>query len=89
MKPIDLNFPYHFVVLDQRWCVLLKGTIDEQQRVELTFRHSAPNDGRVSESYSDFGVILNMILPGTLPTIQFGDEAKINQFILDAARGKQ
>jgi len=84
-----IKLPCHFVVLDERWQVLIKGYIDEQQRVMLTFRHSAPNEGDVSESYSDFGVILNLILPGTLPTIQFGDEEHINKIILDATAGRQ
>ena len=81
MKRADLKFPCHFVVLNQKWEVLLRGSIDAQQRVRLTFRHSAPSDGQVSESYSDFGVILNMILPGTLPTIQFGDKKAIEEFL--------
>lgn len=78
-----IKLPCHFVVLDQEWVVLLKGKIDEQQNVMLTFRYNAPNGGHVSESYSGFDVILHMIPAGTLPTIQFGDETQINQFILD------
>lgn len=85
MKQSNLTFPCHFVVLDQKWEVLLKGYVNADGSVMLTFRYSAPNDGQVSESYSGFDVILNMILPlirsGTLPTIQFGDEEKIKEFL--------
>ena len=81
MKPTELKFPCHFVVLNQKFDVLLRGSIDEHHKVTLTFRYSAPNGGHVSESYSGFDVILNMILPGTLPTIQFGDEEKIQKFL--------
>ena len=72
---------YHFVVIDRKFNVLLKGHIDEQRKVMLTYRHDAPNDGQVSELYSGFDVVLQMIPPGILPTIQFGDEDTIKEFL--------
>ena len=76
-----IKLPCHFVVLDERWQVLLKGYINEQRNVMLTYRYNALNDKQVSESYSGFDVILNLIPSGTLPTIQFGDEDKIKEFL--------
>ena len=71
----------HFIVIDQDWSVLLKGHIDTQRQVTLTFRYDAPDDGQVSEQYSGFEVILQMIPPGVLPTIQFSSENKIKEFL--------
>lgn len=76
----DPNIRQHFVVLDEKFKVLLKGHIGEQRDVTLTFRYNAP-EREVSEQYSSFDVILNMIPPGTLPTIQFGDEATVEKFL--------
>ena len=71
----------HFVVLDENFSVLLKGQICKQRNVMLSYRHDAPNKGHVSESYSSFDAILQIIPPGTLPTIQFCDEDKIKEFL--------
>ena len=76
-----IKLPCHFIVLDQRWQVLLKGTINEQHNVTLTYRYDAPNGGQVSEFYSGFEVILVLIPPGVLPTIRFGDKEAIEEFL--------
>ena len=86
MPQVNLKFPLHFVVLDQKWQVLLRGYINEQRQAILTFRYNAPG-GDVEESYSCFDVILDIIPPRTFPTIQFGDAEKIERFILDTAKG--
>ncbi len=83
IREADGKVIYHFVVLDERFEVLLKGHIYEQRNVMLTYRHNAPNDGQVSEHYSSFDAILQIILTGALPTIQFGDENTIEKFIYD------
>ena len=82
VKPNDFQ---HFVVLDQSWEVLLRGHINENQIVVITYRFSAP-EREVLEQYSDFAAILNMIPIGTLPTIQFGDEETINRFFLEYSK---
>ena len=73
----------HFVVINEKFRVLMRGYVFENRRVMLSFRHDAPEDGEVSESYSGFDCILSLIPPGTLPTIQFGDAEKIKRFIAD------
>ena len=69
-KPDGLKLPCHFVVLGEKFQILLKGHINEQRNVRLSFRWNAPGDHQVSESYSGFDCILALIPPGTLPTIQ-------------------
>ena len=75
----DENIHQHFVVLDEKFEVLLKGHIGEQRNVILTFRYNAP-ERKVSEQYCSFDVILDMIPVGTLPTIQFGDKDTVEKF---------
>lgn len=76
-----IKLPCYFVVLNERFKVLLKGDIDENRSVMLTFRYNALGDKHVSESYSSFDEVLVAIPAGTLPTIQFGDENTIEQFL--------
>ena len=35
MKPTELKFPCHFVVLNQKFDVLLRGSIDEHHRGDV------------------------------------------------------
>ena len=81
IRETDAKILYHFVVLDERFEVLLKGHIYEQRNVMLTYRHNAPNDGQVSGDYSTYDTILQIIPTGVLPTIQFGTEETIKEFL--------
>ena len=81
MEPTDAKILYHFVVIDERFSVLMRGYVFENRNVRLSFRWNAPGDHQVSESYSSFDCILSLIPPGTLPTIQFGDKAAIEEFL--------
>ena len=71
---------YHFVVVDEKFQVLMRGCVFEDRKVTLSFRHSAP-ETEVTESYSSFDCILQMIPSGTLPTIQFGTKEKMADFV--------
>ena len=81
MEPTDAKILYHFVVIDERFSVLMRGYVFENRNVRLSFRWNAPGDHQVSESYSSFDCILSLIPPGTLPTIQFGNKKAIEEFL--------
>ena len=70
----------HFVVIDEKFNLLMRGKVLADRSVLLTYRYNAP-EKHVSESYSDFDAVLVGIPAGTLPTIQFGDEGKLNEFV--------
>ena len=81
MPHTDAKILYHFVVIDERFLVLMQGCVYENRNVLLSFRCTALGDKQVSESYSSFDAVLTLIPPGTLPTIQFGDEDTIKEFL--------
>ena len=81
MKDGKTEMQRHFVVIDAKFKVLMRGCVFENRGVLLTFRHDALGDKHVSESYSSFDCILQMILPGTLPTIQFGEEENLKKIV--------
>ena len=62
----------HFVVIGEKFKMLMRGCVFENRHVMVSFRHDAPENGDVSEFYSSFDCILSLIPPRTLPTIQFG-----------------
>lgn len=70
-KPVFFRY---FIVLNQKWEVLLRGQINEDRSITITYRYNAP-ERNVSERYSDFEVVFHMIPVGTLPTIQFAEDA--------------
>ena len=68
----------YFVILNQKWKVLARGYMLEDDKVFLTYRYNAVNK-EIREKYSGFEPIIAMLPPGTRPTIQFGDEAKLQE----------